>query len=154
MESIDLSENNFSCVTNLQWLPHLSSLKQLELNSVNLSKDYDWVEEVNRLPYLTKFSLSSRDLPPTSLSTHTRFNYSKSLTANLKIAYQNPWEIFVTLSSLSLSDNKLSGQLVNSSSLSITCLGVQTAKDSLEMLNLSLNQIMGSVPEFSTHFHH
>ena len=34
LESIVLSENNFNCVRNLQWLPHLSSLKQLGLNSV------------------------------------------------------------------------------------------------------------------------
>lgn len=89
-ELIDLSANNFNSVTNLQWLSHLSSLKELELNLVNLSKAYDWVEEINRLPYLTKFSLSSCDLPPTSLSTHTRLNYSKSLTAvNLSVTRFN-----------------------------------------------------------------
>nr|POE79079.1 putative inactive leucine-rich repeat receptor kinase xiao [Quercus suber] len=50
-----------------------------------------------------------------------------------------------TLSSLSLSNNRLSGQLVKFINILSGC-----AKNSLEMLDLSLNQITGSLPDFST----
>ena len=200
LESIDLSANNFNNVANLQWLSHLSSLKELVLNSINLSEAYDWADVVNRLPYLTSLSLSSCDLPPIAPSTHTRFNYSKSLTAvDLSDNHQNSsifgWLLnfntslveinlssnqlkgsipdalgkmnsldslnfdknqlegsipksfgnICTLSSLSLSNNRLSGQLVEFINILSGC-----AKNSLEMLDLSLNQITGSLPDFST----
>ena len=200
LESIDLSANNFNNVANLQWLSHLSSLKELVLNSINLSEAYDWADVVNRLPYLTSLSLSSCDLPPIAPSTHTHFNYSKSLTTvALSDNHQNSsifgWLLnfntslveinltsnqlkgsipdalgkmnsleslnfdknqlegsipksfgnICTLSLLSLSNNKLSGQLVGFINILSGC-----AKDSLEILDLSLNQITGSLPDFST----
>ncbi|KAK4571384.1 hypothetical protein RGQ29_029982 [Quercus rubra] len=186
LESIDISANNFNNVANLQWLSHFEA--------------YDWADIVNRLPYLTSLSLSSCDLPPIAPSTHTHFNYSKSLTiVALSDNHQNSsifqWLLnfntslveidlssnqlrgsipdalgkmnsleslnfdenqlehsipksfgnICTLSSLSLSNNRLSGQLVEFINILSGC-----AKNSLEMLDLSLNQITGSLPNFST----
>ncbi|KAK7831135.1 receptor-like protein eix2 [Quercus suber] len=142
LESIDLSANNFNNVANLQWLSHLSSLKEFVLNSINLSEAYDWAD----------VSLSSRDLPPIAPSTHTHFNYSKSLTTvDLSDNHQNS-SIFgwllnfnTSLVEIDLSSNQLSGQLVEFINILSGC-----AKDSLEILDLSLNQMTGSLPDFST----
>ncbi|KAM0921623.1 hypothetical protein ACQ4PT_006600 [Festuca glaucescens] len=42
---------------DLQWLSHLSSLKHLDLNHMNLTAVLDWVHEINMLPALRKLYL-------------------------------------------------------------------------------------------------
>ena len=50
-------------VHNLNWLSGLSSLKYLDLGSVNLSKaTTDWMQAVNMLPFLSELHFSGCDL--------------------------------------------------------------------------------------------
>ncbi|XP_038989111.1 receptor-like protein EIX2 [Phoenix dactylifera] len=49
-------------VDNLHWLTRLSSLKHLDLRSVNLSTAADWLQAANMLPSLTVLPLTTLDL--------------------------------------------------------------------------------------------
>ncbi|XP_023917379.2 receptor-like protein EIX2 isoform X1 [Quercus suber] len=94
----------------------------------------------------------SCDLPPMSLSSFPRFNDSKSF-ASLKSLYLSDNQLvhvpkslgnIGTLRELDLASNHLNGQLVELINNLSGC-----AKDSLESLNLSDNQITGSLPNFA-----
>ncbi|XP_030970944.1 receptor-like protein EIX1 [Quercus lobata] len=63
LQYLDLSWNYFNKPENIEWLPQLSSLKFLEMGTVNLSKVNNWLHVVNKLPYLTSLFLYSCDLP-------------------------------------------------------------------------------------------
>ena len=63
LQYLDLGLNNFNKPEKLEWLPQLSSLKYLGMSTVNLSKVYNWLHVVNKLPYLTSLFLYSCNLP-------------------------------------------------------------------------------------------
>ncbi|XP_052883587.1 receptor-like protein EIX2 [Gossypium arboreum] len=76
-------------VGKLEWLSHLSRLKEVDLSFTNLSNANDWSQIINHLPLLQKLSLRDCDLPSISSS-------SVSLTNS-----------FTSLITLDLSDNNL-----------------------------------------------
>ncbi|KAK7850037.1 receptor-like protein EIX2 [Quercus suber] len=146
LQQLHLGGNHLENIENLEWLSHLSSIEDLDLSSTNLSVANDWLEVVSSLPNLKTLSMRSMNL-----SSFPRFNDSKSF-ASLKILdlidnqlVHVPKSLgnICTLSELLLDINHLNGQLVELITNLSGC-----AKDSLELLSLSNNQLTGSLPNF------
>ncbi|CAN6711072.1 unnamed protein product [Malus baccata var. baccata] len=78
LQHLDLGYNDFSGnVENLNWLPRLSSLTDLDLSHNNLSNVFYWPEAVNKLPKLTTLILQNCSLPsPPVRSTLSNINSS------------------------------------------------------------------------------
>ncbi|KAK4571393.1 hypothetical protein RGQ29_029991 [Quercus rubra] len=153
LQLLYLGWNHWKNIENLEWLSHLSSIEDLDLSFTNLSVANDWLEVVSRLPKLKSLILQFCDLSPMSLSSFPRFNDSKSF-ASLKSLYLPENQLvhipksignICTLRELTLWSNHLNGQLVELITNLSGC-----AKDSLEILELSYNQITGSLPNFAT----
>ncbi|PQQ15388.1 LRR receptor-like serine/threonine-protein kinase GSO2 isoform X1 [Prunus yedoensis var. nudiflora] len=117
---LDLSYNSFTNAENLNWLPPLLSLRYLDLSSVNLSNAFDWPEAVNKLHELTNLTLGGCDLPPPILSSLSYINFSQSLA------------------SVDLSGNDFSTSIF---------LWLSNYNASLAYLDLSFNQLVGSIPD-------
>ncbi|XP_023877014.1 receptor-like protein EIX2 [Quercus suber] len=153
LQNLNLEGNNLTIIENLKWLSHLSLVKDLDLALTNLSVANDWLEVGSRLPHLTTLNLWSCNLPSMSLSSLPPFNYSKSFTSlESLILFGNQFDIIpksfgniCTLRELDLSENNLNGQLFEL----INNLSAGCAKDSLEVLDLSGNQITGSLPNLA-----
>ena len=153
LQNLILEDNNLTIIENLKWLSCLSLIKVLDLTFANLNVANDWLEVVSGLPHLTTLNLWSCNLPPMSLSSVPPFNYLKSFTSLERlILSRNQFDIIpkffgniCTLLELDLSSNSLNGQLFKLiNNLSLGC-----AKDSLEVLDLSENQITGSLPNLA-----
>jgi Leucine-rich repeat (LRR) protein len=57
LQYLDLSHIYYQCVSDLTWLPHLSSLESLDMSGLDLSSAIDWVHKINMLPNLKTLSL-------------------------------------------------------------------------------------------------
>ncbi|KAK8358677.1 hypothetical protein V6Z11_A04G038800 [Gossypium hirsutum] len=105
-------------VGKLEWLSHLSRLKEVDLSFTNLSNANDWSQVISHLPLLQKLSLRHCDLPSIS-SSLSLANSSTSLTYldlsdnNLPSSAIYPWLFNVSsnLVSLNISSNKLKGPI-------------------------------------------
>ncbi|CAL0301409.1 unnamed protein product [Lupinus luteus] len=62
LHHLDLSYNQYLHIDNLHWLSQLPSLKHLDLTSVNLEKETNWLEIVAMLPKLLELLLSNCEL--------------------------------------------------------------------------------------------
>ncbi|KAL6124216.1 hypothetical protein ACLB2K_076731 [Fragaria x ananassa] len=131
-------------VENLNWLPHLSSLKYLGLSGTNLSKVSDWLETINKLPNLKNLILYRCDLPPPILSTLSHINSSNSLVSvdlsdNVVTSSILKWlcNYNTTLAVLNLPYTQLKGLIPD----------VFTNMRSLKTLDLSSNQLSGLIPD-------
>ena len=153
LQYLNLGRNDLKIIENLKWLSHMSTIEYLDLSSTDLSVvANDWLEVVSYLPNLKTLSLWLCDLPPLSLSSLPRFNYSKSfapletldLHHNQFVHIPKSFGDIFTLRELYLSSNNFNGQLVELMNNLSGC-----AKDSLEALDLSKNHIIGSLPNFS-----
>ena len=152
LQFLNLRGNDLIIIENLEWLSHLPSIEYLDLTSVNLSVVHDWLEVVSHLSNLTTLSLWGCDLPSQMFSSLSGFNYWKSLTSleSLNLDTNNlvslPKSIgdICTLRKLYFSYNNLNAQLVELINNLSRC-----AKDSLESLGLSSNQLTGSLPNFA-----
>ncbi|XVE58436.1 hypothetical protein DITRI_Ditri04bG0169500 [Diplodiscus trichospermus] len=143
--SLDLHGNDLYSSRNLDWLSHLSSLKNLDLSSSNLSKANDWVQVVNKLPFLESLSLQSCNLPNIISPSLSLINSSTSLT-NLELSGNNltssviyPWLFNVSsnLVYLEISLNQLNGSIPEA-------FGNMNA---LKQLSLFNNQLEGGIPK-------
>ncbi|XP_052883586.1 receptor-like protein EIX2 [Gossypium arboreum] len=106
-------------VGKLEWLSHLSRLKEVDLRFTNLSNANDWSQIINHLPLLQKLNLRDCDLPSISSSSVSLTNSSTSLNT-LDLSHNNlpssaiyPWLFNVSsnLESLDLSSNQLTGPI-------------------------------------------
>ena len=147
LQNLNLEGNNLTIIENLKWPSQLSLIKDLDLTLTNLSVANVWLEVLSGLPHLTTLNLWSCNLPPMSLSSLPPFNYSKSFTSleslllggNQFDTIPKSFGNICTLRELDLSSNNLNGQLFEL----INNLSTGCAKDSLEVLDLSGNQIRG-----------
>ncbi|PPD94100.1 hypothetical protein GOBAR_DD08873 [Gossypium barbadense] len=106
-------------VRKLEWLSHLSRLKEVDLSFTNLSNANDWSQVISHLPLLQILSLRHCDLPSISSSSLSLANSSTSLTYldlsdnNLPSSAIYPWLFNVSsnLVSLDLSSNQLKGPI-------------------------------------------
>ncbi|CAL2258585.1 unnamed protein product [Prunus armeniaca] len=127
-------------VENLQWLSGLSSLQNLDMSRVDLSKASDWFQVTNTLPsMLVELHVSSCELNqiPVGVANMTRLEV-------LNLRWNIIWgEIsssignFTSIVNLDLSANQLKGKIPNS--LGNLC--------NLTVLGLSRNYFNGSVSE-------
>ncbi|GKV45930.1 hypothetical protein SLEP1_g52956 [Rubroshorea leprosula] len=53
LQLVDLRHNYFDSIKNLEWLSHLSSLKYLDMSTIDLSKVNNWQQAVKKPPHLT-----------------------------------------------------------------------------------------------------
>ncbi|XP_065035306.1 receptor-like protein EIX1 [Musa acuminata AAA Group] len=74
-------------VDNLDWLSHLTSLKNLDLSGLNLTDVPDWFSSVNMLPSLQVLSMSSVGLNTIPASV-VHVNFTSSLTV-LDLSFNN-----------------------------------------------------------------
>ncbi|XP_024199512.2 receptor-like protein EIX2 [Rosa chinensis] len=160
--------NYFTNPKNLNWLPHLSSLTSLNLDSMNLSNVLDWPKVVDKLPKLQSLELWYCDLPIPILSSLSHINTSKSLSSVDLSANHLTFSIFHWLStyntslvSVDLSENNLSGSIPdvfgNLTSLLHLSLAANSIEGqlpkaigqlcSLQSLDLSHNNLSGSIPD-------
>ncbi|KAL4634630.1 hypothetical protein ACB092_04G214000 [Castanea dentata] len=130
-------------VKNLQWLSGLPLLQHLDLSSANLSQASDWLQEINKLPFLLELRLSSCHpsgfVPPPiprsiNFSSLTTLDLSDNSFENTSILF---WVFGLhNLVSLHLSNNQFQGPiLVHLQNLT-----------SLRHLDLSWNQFQGPIP--------
>ncbi|KAL6126163.1 hypothetical protein ACLB2K_074214 [Fragaria x ananassa] len=167
LQYLNLGYTYYTHMQNLNWVPHLSSLKYLDLSRTNLSKVSDWLETINKLPDLKNLTLSGCDLPPPILSTLSHINSSNSLVSvdlsdNVVTSSIFKWlcNYNTTLSFLDLGSTQFSGlnpnAFANMTSLAYLVLSsnqlsglnpdVFANMSSLEFLDLSSNQLSGLNP--------
>ncbi|KAL6128731.1 hypothetical protein ACLB2K_072086 [Fragaria x ananassa] len=124
LQYLNLGSNYYThVVENLNWLPHLSSLKYLDLSWTNLSKVSDWLDTINKLPNLRNLTLYGCDLPPPILPALSHINSSNSLVSV-----------------------DLSGNVVTSSILKWLC----NYNTTLSYLDLYSTQLNGLIPDVFT----
>ncbi|KAK4736808.1 hypothetical protein R3W88_000505 [Solanum pinnatisectum] len=78
--SIDRFDSRYLRINNLEWLSSLSSLENLEIESVDLSKANEWLQVISMLPSLVDLRLYNCSLHHiTPLLDHHKFSSLKSL---------------------------------------------------------------------------
>ncbi|XP_066392305.1 receptor-like protein EIX2 [Miscanthus floridulus] len=88
LQYLDLTSDSMMSMTDLSWLPHLSSLKCLVMDYVDLSSIWDWVHIVNMLPNLKVLSLSDCGLNLNStVSTVSHSNLSRLVVLDLTLLF-------------------------------------------------------------------
>ncbi|KAM0921624.1 hypothetical protein ACQ4PT_006600 [Festuca glaucescens] len=130
---------------DLQWLSHLSSLKHLDLNHMNLTAVLDWVHEINMLPALRKLYLQY-----TGLRNRVDFLGQSNLTAletSLQLLHISNasiteipdwfWVAFSRAEFVDLSDNQIASTL--------PAILEFMAADTMVLFN---NRYTGMVPKF------
>ena len=141
LEYLDLSYSGFREVLDLSWLPHLYSLKMLDMSWVDLSSTRDWVHKVNTLPNLRILSLSLCYLN-NAVSTlyhlnHTHLEVLDLLYNRFTSLLHHIWFWNVTsIKELHLKDCEWSEHIPNA-------LGNMS---SFEVLYLDFNDISGMLP--------
>uniref|UniRef100_M1B6I6 M18S-3Ap n=1 Tax=Solanum tuberosum TaxID=4113 RepID=M1B6I6_SOLTU len=112
--SIDWPYSRYLRINNLEWLTSLSSLENLEMESVDLSKANEWLQVINMLPSLVDLRLYNCSLHHiTPLLDHKKISSLKSLdlSGNYNFNSSVPKWVFnlPNLVSLDLSDCNFTG---------------------------------------------
>ncbi|XP_040967067.1 receptor-like protein EIX2 [Gossypium hirsutum] len=135
-------------IGKLEWLSHLSRLKQVDLSFTNLSNANDWSQVISHLPFLEELVMTDCDLPSISSSSPSSSNTSTSLTHldlsanNLPSSAIYPWLFNVSrnLLHLDLSSNQLKGPIPKAFR-NMNAIGKLYLSDNL--LTLAENQLRG-----------
>ncbi|RVW13476.1 putative inactive leucine-rich repeat receptor kinase XIAO [Vitis vinifera] len=138
---LDLGYRNGMYVDNLGWISHLTFLKYLGMNQVDLHKEVHWLESVSMFPSLSELHLSDCELDsnmPSSLgyANFTSLTFLDLSWNNLNQEIPNWLFNLSSLVSLSLSQNQFKGQISES-------LGQLKY---LKYLGLDGNPINGTLP--------
>ncbi|KAJ7949587.1 putative Leucine-rich receptor-like kinase family protein [Quillaja saponaria] len=144
LQTLDLSWNQNLTAKDLQWLSHLSSLRYLNLERVDLSQAVDWLQSINKIvPHLVNLNLANCSLPKINIL--PRINSSTTLKVldlfkNNLTSSTLRWVFNVSqnLIDLTLSETWLQGHIPEG-------LGNMI---SLETLYLDGNQLEGGIPKF------
>ncbi|KAH7549700.1 hypothetical protein JRO89_XS13G0068400 [Xanthoceras sorbifolium] len=156
LQSLDLSNNFGMYAEKLEWLSHLSNLRHLHIDNVQLTKAVDWLQVVSELPYLNE--LQSRCLVTLDLSNnkiqgpipdYALWNMSSllylDLTENGITGIPRSFGNLCRLKTLTLERNNLTGELPELFlNLSAGC-----TKSTLQVLTLNNNMLSGSLPDFT-----
>ncbi|WVY91732.1 hypothetical protein V8G54_037246 [Vigna mungo] len=149
LRHLDISRNRNIAINNLKWLPYISTLEYLNLCSVDLSEETNWLQLVTKLSSLSLLAMRGCQLKDLSLS----------------LRYAN----FTALQVLDLSGNAFNSELpywlFNLSStiytldFSSSSLVGHLPKDllnlrELEFLNMEDNNFDGPIPDWLGHFKH
>ncbi|XP_050254902.1 LRR receptor-like serine/threonine-protein kinase RGI5 [Quercus robur] len=139
---LDVGSNSGLYVDSLHWMSSLSSMKCLDMSSVNLSSALDWLQILSRLPSLSELHLKYCYLD--SLNPSLGFvNFTSLLVLDLSYNLFNHeipnWfsNISATLLELDLTSNSLKGEIPH---------GISNFQK-LELLVLGENHLTGNIPE-------
>ena len=141
LRHLDLGYNSGLYVENLDWISHLSFLKYLSLEGVDLHREVHWLESMSMMPSLSELHLSDCRLDRTMVSYLGYANFT-SLTVldlsrnNFNLEIPNWLFNSTSLVTLDLFNNQFKGQISES-------LG--QLKD-LDYLDLSSNSFHGPIP--------
>ena len=138
---LDLRENSGLYVENLDWISHLSFLKNLDMDGVDLHREVHWLESMSMIPSLSELHLSGCRLDRNMVSFLGYANFT-SLTV-LDLSRNNfdqeiPNWLFnsTSLVTLDLFNNQFKGQISES---------FGQLKD-LDYLDLRWNSFHGPIP--------
>lgn len=144
LQYLGLGYNYHLRAKSLQWLSHLSSLKELSMSHSNLSKAHDWLQVVSNFPHLTHLQLAVCLLPDVGFHRISLVNSSKSLyyldlccNDISTSVYRWLFNSSGSLTYLDLSENQLNKSIPEA-------FGKMA---SLGYLDLGNNQLEGSIPE-------
>nr|QEZ88174.1 disease resistance family protein /LRR family protein 1 [Populus tomentosa] len=130
---------------NLDWLSYLSSLKHLDLSHNNLSQTIDWLQVLNRLPRLHELLLSSCSLSIIGSPSLSLVNSSKSLAIVDFSVNDLSSSIFYWLANFG---NSLVDLDLSNNQLQGSIPDAFTNMSSLRTLHLSSNQLQGDLSTF------
>ena len=141
LHHLDLGHNNGLYVENLDWISHLSFLKNLGLGSIDLHREVHWLESVSMIPSLSELDLSDCRLDRKMVSSLGYANFTSltflALSKNdFNLEIPNWLFNLTSLAILSLSDNQFKGQISESFG----------QLKYLEYLDLRRNSFLGPIP--------
>ncbi|GMP86457.1 hypothetical protein CsSME_00039230 [Camellia sinensis var. sinensis] len=148
LQSLDLSPYGGMNVQNLEWLSHLSSLRHLNLQNVDLSNAKEWFQSVNKLPLLTSLRLGLCRLPKIVVPSYINFSTSLAildLSGNGLTSSSFDWlfNFSSALIEVDLSNNRLQATIPS---------WFWDLSPRMRLLNISYNQINGIMPDLSLKF--
>ncbi|KAJ7949602.1 putative Leucine-rich receptor-like kinase family protein [Quillaja saponaria] len=151
LQTLDLSWNQNLTANDLQWLSHLSSLRYLNLERVDLSQAVDWLQSINKIiPHLVELNLAECSLPKINIL--PRINSSTTLKV-LDLSRNNltsstlPWVFNVSqnLIDLYLSETWLQGHIPEALG---NMISLETLYLDSNQLEGGSNELSGSLPDF------
>ncbi|XP_050378326.1 receptor-like protein EIX1 [Argentina anserina] len=176
--TLDLSYNEDVSLEDLEWLTHLSSLRCLDMSELDFSKFVNWPQSLSKLTSLTELRLSLCNLPDVNLGSLSLINSSTSLqllelSDNFLHSSILFWiaNVSTNFVSIDLSRNNLEGgigipigfqslcslewfRLLGnrySGNIEDSIKALSCANNTLETLDLSYNQFLGTLPNLK-HF--
>ncbi|XP_014524545.1 LRR receptor-like serine/threonine-protein kinase RCH1, partial [Vigna radiata var. radiata] len=149
LRHLDLSFNRNLVINNLKWLPYISTLEYLNLCSVDLSEETNWLQLVTKLSSLSVLNMCDCKLKDLSLSLqYANFTALQVLDLSLnKFKSELPKWLFnlsSTIYSLDLSSCSLIGHLPKD------FLNLRELED----LDITDNNFDGPIPDWLGHFKH
>ncbi|CAO2832208.1 unnamed protein product [Amaranthus hypochondriacus] len=141
---LDLSYITDLYAYSLQWLSHLTLLKDLDLSTTYLIENNDWFQAINNLPFLRTLHLDWCDLPSTICTPFSFINSSSNLAVfSLANNFLNDSSIFEWLFNLSGINTQLVHLDLSHNSFSGPIPTAFRKLHALSYLDLSHNQLKG-----------
>ncbi|XP_019257860.1 PREDICTED: LRR receptor-like serine/threonine-protein kinase GSO1 [Nicotiana attenuata] len=162
LQILDLSLNSRLVVKNLEWLPHLAFLRNLDLSLVHI-ETVNWLQQIIKSPSLEHLNLEHCNVPEPIISTsHLSSNVSSRLLSSLNLAdtglsssaFRWLFNLSTRFTSIDLSSNHLAGRIPEAfgymQHLEFIDLATNILEEkSLEELHLSNNHLCGSLPDIT-----